>query len=238
MSEHLSDYALERHDPDEASASSSVAAHLAACEFCRSRYSEMGKARADALASPHFARTRRQIEETRTRNRWKLPLLSIALPAFALAAAIILWPRGAVEPMRTKGRVAIEVLSDGQPLKGAVAPGSEITLAVSAGGRSHVLVIGVDEAGRVETMWPPRAVESGPAPRGVRAQLPRKFLVTPGSFALHAYFSNVPLRADEVLNALRRAVDDHGSPLRADAPSQVGVEWTRTIVEVGDEDRP
>jgi len=107
---------------------------------------------------------------------------------------------------RVKGAFSlVAVAPDGSEVQRA-RPGDPFKLAVGSAGRSQLLVLGVDEAGEVDIVWPPVGSHSMPAPPGARAVLNPSFALTPGSFALYALFSNETIDGGPAKAALRAAV--------------------------------
>lgn len=219
MGEHASDLRL-----DELAAGMEVPvevrAHVGGCGVCGARLKEIEASRARARESAGFHRVKARLRAPAPR-RWTWAALGVPALA-AVAAALVLVVRPPDTGTRVKGAFSVvAVAPDGSEVR-RPRPGDRLNLAVGAAGRSQVLVLGVDEAGEVDILWPPVGAHSVPAPPGARAVLQPSFTVTPGSFALYALFSNGAIDGGPAKAALRAEVQatraaGHG-PLDTPAP--------------------
>ncbi|NMO21879.1 hypothetical protein [Pyxidicoccus fallax] len=215
MSEHLSDLVL-----DEVLAGGARPPHLESCGACQERAARLGAHAARVRATPDFSRVRARVlsqaaeREARPATSWFSALLLV--PALASLAVVMLWgPRfGAEEAgpevpasaggqgIRVKGPPAVELLrlDDGQ-VNPVLREGDAVALRLRSGGRPYALVVSVDAGGQVEALWPAGAVGSGALDAEVPAPL---FQVTQGDFVVHAIYSEMPLRLDDVREWLGR----------------------------------
>ncbi|QSQ21690.1 hypothetical protein JY651_42115 [Pyxidicoccus parkwayensis] len=210
MSEHLSDLVL-----DEVMDGGPRPPHLDACGACRERESLLRTHVEGVRGSPHFSRARaRALSEAAAVQRPSQPRASwfsawLLVPALATLATVVVLraPLAAdtastvpVVPPRTdlrvKGPPGVELLRlvDGE-VNPVLHEGEEVALRLRSGGRRYALVVSMDGGGQVEALWPSGAVRSGELDAGQPAPL---FQVTRGDFAVHAIYSETPLRLEEV----------------------------------------
>ncbi|HYV47119.1 MAG TPA: hypothetical protein VFA20_19810, partial [Myxococcaceae bacterium] len=191
------------------------------CAVCGARLKEIEASRARARESAGFHRVKARLRAPAPR-RWTWVM--VGAPALAAIAAVLLL---VVRPPEVRTRVkgafsVVAVAADGSEVQRA-RPGDRLNLAVGSAGRSQVLVLGVDEAGEVDILWPPVGSHSVPAPPGAKAVLQPSFAVTPGSFALYALFSNETIDGGPAKAALRAEVQATRAagrgPLDTPAPS-------------------
>jgi len=235
MGEHASDLRL-----DELAAGMEVGegtrAHVAGCQECSARLRQIETARARAKEMPGFHRVKARVRALSERRRWTWAVFAAPAVAVALVLVLVVVRPGAEPGTRVKGGFSIAaVTADGREVQRA-RPGDRLNLAIGAAGRSEVLVLGVDDRGAVEVMWPPMAPRSVQAPPGARAVLQPPFEITPGSFALYALFADAPIPAGpakEALAAEVQAAQAVGkSPLDARAPSGPWDGTAKLVLEV------
>ncbi|WP_223635654.1 hypothetical protein [Corallococcus sp. EGB] len=212
--------------------------HVAACPACGMLAERMRQARETSLAQPRAKAVLARLEEQRARSArprwsWGVPLVA----ALAVGLALIVYvPRGADDGVRLKGNVALRLVSaQGAPVQGA-RPGEQVTLAVGTGPYRNVLVLAVDEAGAVEPLWPGEGGTSGTVEPGAEVKLSPPLEVTPGSVALHAFFSDAPLDGAHAREALTSSVAEARAKgqgaLDAPTPGDVGKAQARTLLRV------
>lgn len=184
--------------------------HLRTCEHCRRRLSALRADRDQLSATPEYSSVLRSLRPPGRpkpwwqRWQWYLPLASVTA-----ATAVVALPARHHEPRdRIKGNTSLVLVKEptGEAALGALRPGERVSLAVGSAGSRYVLVVAVAEDGAVTQVWPTDSRESGPAPEGAAAKLSPSFFVTPGSVQLFSFFSDSPLRANVVTEALQRAV--------------------------------
>lgn len=151
------------------------------------------------------------------------PLVAVLAVGLALVVYV---PRGVEDGVRLKGAVALRLVSaEGLPVANA-RPGERVTLAVGTATFRSVLVLAVDEAGAVDVLWPQGGRTSGTVTPGAEVRLTPPLEVTPGSVALHAFFSDAPLAAEPARAALLARVEEARAkglgPLEAVTPDDVG----------------
>ncbi|MFP2895838.1 hypothetical protein [Corallococcus sp. 4LFB] len=115
-------------------------------------------------------------------------------------------------------------------------PGERVTLAVGTGPYRNVLVLAVDEAGAVARLWPSEGGTSGTVEPGAEVKLSPPLEVTPGSVALHAFFSDAPLDAEQAREALTARVEEAREKgqgtLDVATPGDIGKAQARTLLRV------
>ncbi|WP_434299515.1 hypothetical protein [Corallococcus exiguus] len=237
MAEHLT-----RLELDEClsglDASGRAERHVAACPACGMIAERMRQARASSLSQPRAKAVLARLEEKRARSArpwwsWGVPLVT----ALAVGLALVVYvPRGAEDGVRLKGPVALRLLSvQGTPVQDA-RPGEQVTLAVGTGPYRNVLVLAVDEAGAVDPLWPREGQTSGTVEPGAEVRLFPALEVTPGSVALHAFFSDAPLDVGQAREALTsRVAEARGKgqgPLEVATPEAIGKAQARTLLRV------
>ncbi|MBZ4372797.1 hypothetical protein [Corallococcus sp. AS-1-6] len=237
MAEHLTRLELDEWLAG-LDASGRAERHVAACTACATLAERMRQARASSLAQPQAKAVLARLEEKRARSArpwwsWGVPLVT----ALAVGLALVVYvPRGAEEGVRLKGAVALRLLSArGEPVRDA-RPGAQVMLAVGTGPYRNVLVLAVDEAGAVEPLWPREGQTSGTVEPGAEVRLSPALEVTPGSVALHAFFSDAPLDMEQAREALTsRVAEARGKgqgPLDAATPDAIGKAQARTLLRV------
>lgn len=228
--EHVSDLVL-----DELAASleppAGAAAHLAGCPACSRRLADLCAARERIQASVGYARVRARLAPRKS-ARW--PFLVVPVAAAALLALVVARPEG--QATRPKGSARVELLgANGAPVLEA-RPGERVVLAIGSGGKPFGLVLGVDERGQVERLWPVDAARAGAVPPGARVRLEPSFEVTAGSVALHAFFGEAPIDERAARGALEAEVESARrvgrSPLEVSTPATVSEETARTTLRV------
>lgn len=177
--------------------------HLASCDVCRSRYERLKSESAKLREAPQFMKTLESLEHARPmpqpiplRRQWWVPVALAAVAALIVAPVLLRDGDGT----RLKGSPTVEVLRDGRAITTARA-GDLVTLAVGAQGKTHALLFSVESNGTVSQLWP----KSGPAglvATGASVALDAAFRVTPGSFTVIAFFTDVAQPAEPVRAAL------------------------------------
>ncbi|MBN8466422.1 hypothetical protein JYJ95_07850 [Corallococcus exiguus] len=237
MAEHLTRLELDEW-LSGLDASGRAERHVAACPACGMIAERMRQARASSLAQPRAKAVLARLEEKRARSarpwwNWGVPLVT----ALAVGLAMVVYvPRGAEDGVRLKGTVALRLLSvQGATVQDAK-PGEQVTLAVGTGPYRNVLVLAVDEAGAVDPLWPRDGQTSGTVEPGAEVRLSPALEVTPGSVALHAFFSDAPLDVEQAREALTaRVAEARGKgqgPLEVATPETIGKAQARTLLRV------
>ncbi|RKH90018.1 hypothetical protein D7Y21_08090 [Corallococcus sp. AB045] len=237
MAEHLTRLELDEW-LSGLDASGRAERHVAACQACGMIAERMRQARASSLAQPRAKAVLARLEEKRARSArpwwsWGVPLVT----ALAVGLALVVYvPRGAEDGVRLKGTVALRLLSvQGAPVQDARS-GEQVTLAVGTGPYRNVLVLAVDEAGAVDALWPREGQASGTVEPGAEVRLSPALEVTPGSVALHAFFSDAPLDVAQAREALTsRVTEARGKgqgPLEVATPEDIGKAQARTLLRV------
>ncbi|WP_375760823.1 hypothetical protein [Corallococcus exercitus] len=237
MAEHLSRLELDEWLAG-LDASGRAERHVAACAACGQVAEQLRQARASSLGEPRAKAVLARLEEKRARSTkprwsWGVPLVA----ALAVGLALVVYvPRGADDGVRLKGTVALRLLSEqGTPMLDAK-PGERVTLAVGTGPYRNVLVLAVDEAGVVDRLWPQEGRTSGTVAPGAEVKLSPPLEVTPGSVALHAFFSDAPLDVEQAREALTSSVAEARTkgqgPLDVETPGDIGKAQARTLLRV------
>ena len=218
MTEHVSAFALDALALDALSPveAARVAAHLDACERCRSDRDVAAEARA------RFVRRGLAAPRPRPRLAW------LALPVLAAAAlAFALWPRAQESDLGIKGDAAWQVFAhrgertfevhDGTML----APGDRVRFVVIPGGAHYVTVASIDGAGAASIYYPSQRVD------GPRVELPDSIVLdrAPGPERMFALLSEEPIDDEAVSQKLRDIRD-----IRATHRLDVRVRAQLTIV--------
>jgi hypothetical protein len=206
MNQHVSSFVL-----DEAAAqlalSDAARAHLEQCVECGARLGERRREARAVRDAPYFERAFAHLHESATsasRRWWTAPQWAAALGA--LAAVVMVAVLSPPPPMsRTKGGPSLSVLRIGPSNGPVLSPGEHVQLSVTTAGHSYALVVGVDESGAASAVWPVGANQSGPVPGGI-GKLKPPFEVTPGALTLYAFFSDAPLDANDVKQAVEEAL--------------------------------
>ncbi|NOK32616.1 hypothetical protein HMI49_05320 [Corallococcus exercitus] len=212
--------------------------HVAACPACGMIAERMRQSRESSLREPRAKAVLARLEEKRARSAkprwsWGVPLVA----ALAVGLALVVYvPRGTEDGVRLKGTVALRLLSaQGVPVLDAK-PGEQVTLSVGTGTYRNVLVLAVDEAGAVDRLWPQEGKMSGTVDPGAEVKLSPPLEVTPGSVALHAFFSDAPLDVAQAREALTARVAEARvkgqGPLDVATPGDVGRAQARTLLRV------
>ncbi|MCY1033010.1 hypothetical protein OV207_16180 [Corallococcus sp. BB11-1] len=237
MAEHLSRLELDEWlsglDP-----TGRMGAHVASCGTCGPVAEELRRARESSLRAPRaetvFAKLEaKRAQPARTRWSWGGPLVV----ALAVGLTLVVYvPKGTEDGVRLKGSVALRLLSEGGAPVTNARPGERVTLAVGTGTHRDVLVLAVDEAGAVDVLWPQGGRTSGKVEPGAEVKLSPPLEVTPGSVALHAFFSDTPLLADEAkAGLLARIVEARArgrGPLDAVTPEGLGKASAHAVLRV------
>ncbi|GMT96670.1 hypothetical protein KH5H1_07890 [Corallococcus caeni] len=237
MAEHLTRLELDEW-LSGLDASGRAERHVAACPACGAIAERMRQARVSSLGEPRAKAVLARLEEKRARSAkprwsWGVPLVA----ALAVGLALVVYvPRGTEDGVRLKGTVALRLLSEqGAPVLDAK-PGEHVTLAVGTGPYRNVLVLAVDEAGAVDRLWPQEGATSGTVEPGAEVKLSPPLEVTPGSVALHAFFSDAPLDAEQAREALTARVaearEKGQGALDVATPGDIGKAQARTLLRV------
>ncbi|NBD08778.1 hypothetical protein [Corallococcus silvisoli] len=229
MAEHLSRLELDEWLAG-LDASGRAEGHVASCAACGQLAERLRRERESSLRAPRANAVLARLEEQRARSArsrwswsWGGPLVAVLAMGLALVVYV---PRGLEDGVRLKGDVALRLVSEeGLPVASA-RPGARVTLAVGTGTFRNVLVLAVDEAGAVDVLWPRGGHTSGAVAPGAQVRLSPPLEVTPGSVALHAFFSDAPLAAEPARAALLARVEEARAkglgPLEAATPDDVG----------------
>lgn len=233
---HLSELAL-----DEAAAGDTLDAaakdHLASCEPCRSAVEARRAASAALLATPEAQRRLAAVagpasgaaprgSEAASATPMEGALRWLLIASLPLAAVLTLFvlPHGGGSATRVKGAATVELVDQhGEPTF-TPKPGDVVSLTVGTGGHGYGTVMAVDENGAVTQIWPENKDSTAPIADGARVTLLRGVEITPGSFVLHAFFTDepTPVRpfAEELLGLaqLSKQVREPVMEVRARAP--------------------
>ncbi|RKH70731.1 hypothetical protein [Corallococcus aberystwythensis] len=237
MAEHLTRLELDEWLAG-LDASGRAERHVAACPACGMLAERMRQARESSLREPRAKAVLARLEEKRARSAkprwsWGVPLVA----ALAVGLALVVYvPRETDDGVRLKGSVALRLLSEqGAPVADA-RPGERVTLAVGTGPYRNVLVLAVDEAGTVERLWPQEGATGGMVEQGAEVKLSPPLEVTPGSVALHAFFSESPLEVEPARAVLAKHVAEARAkgqgPLDVETPGGIGKAQARTLLRV------
>jgi hypothetical protein len=201
--------------------------HVAACEACQQQLTRARSEAALVRELPEFQRTferlRPQPAKISWLARWALPGIGLFLSAAAATLVLVVHPGSALDQVKGAPSLALLRSSDAAA-QAPLRSGEHVRLSVGAAGHPYLLVVALDETGRVDPIWPSGKATSGKAPSGGVSALEPGFEVTPGSFLLYAVFSDVPLETPGVRRALKSALEQHrrtGQPLWALNPGQV-----------------
>lgn len=239
MAEHLSRLELDEWlaglDP-----SGRMGAHVASCAVCGQQAEGMRQAREESLRAPRAATVFAKLEAKRARParaRWSWSWGGPLVAALAVGLALIIHvPRGTEDGVRLKGSVALSLLSEDGAAVTSAKPGERVTLAVGTGPYRNVLVLAVDEAGAVEVLWPQGGQTSGTVEPGAQVALSPALEVTPGSVAVQAFFSDVPMRAEDARAALTARIAEARAkgqaPLEVATPEGIGKASAHAVLRV------
>ncbi len=213
---HLSSPELDLLHASALSAAEKAAAeaHLTSCASCRALSEELAADRAHfqryvfARSLPKIAERVRPSLLERFAAGWKL-LVPASVVGLALLVVAL---RPAADPeLGIKGGGNLQVFARREeavfPVRNGtrLAPGDRIRFVVDPGTSRFVLIASVDGAGKVSVYFPPGGVQSAPVSAG-RNELPRSIELDEvlGTEQLFAYFSDQPLTAQDVVDALSR----------------------------------
>jgi len=206
MSEHVSDFALDQELTH--SNSGATAGHVRTCPVCAARLEALRIHRAQLVESNALAPTRRDVMkraegqgDNRRRWRWLSLLPLAAAVGFAVWAIAPIRSRPPSE--RVKGKPFLELLDVDGHSAHDLRQADRVWISLTSAGHPYALLAQVDEHGAVAQVWPPSSAKSGEVSAAGPSRLQPGFEVTRGSFVLFAFLSDKPLRADEVLGALR-----------------------------------
>lgn len=188
-------------------------AHLSSCERCRARLAELERARErfEAVRGEAWAGVEARLA-AKGLPRWLAPLSLLA--AAAAAALLVFVARPGDRSPSVKGDAVLRVfaLQKGQVRELAsgdrVAPGDRVRFVADGAGSRCLLLVSVDGAGRATVYVPfdgARSLELAPG----RQELPDSVELdgTLGTERLLAFFSDRPLEAAPLLQALARGPD-------------------------------
>jgi hypothetical protein len=142
-------------------------------------------------------------------------LFTLALAAAAVIVLIVNPPKD--DETRLKGSASVELLSEANQAVRAAHVGDRLQLALGAAGRPYAMVLGVDERGQIDLLWPQTGHRSGPAPRGARTVVTR-FEVTQGSITLVGIFSEQPIDIQDASRAVSGALHEGKVPVPLELP--------------------
>lgn len=185
--------------------------HLQACAECRQAV-EAATQRARALLATPEAQRRLEVllagapgqtrkTASRSRLRW---LMAAAIP---LAAALVLFVLPTSPPERVKGAATIELLDATGAAVSTVHAGQTVRLAAGHAGHPFGVVLAVEADGHVTQLWPTSGPDTAAVGGGARVVLLERVEVTPGSFTLHAFFTDAPAPVRTFADELRALVD-------------------------------
>lgn len=196
-------------------------AHLDACTTCKERWSELEEDRA-RFTQFVFPRTLPKVEEKlkpvplmeRVKRKWALALPFVGLVATTAVLALFVLPQSEEPYYGIKGGSRLDVVAqrgDRQLSVGndtVLAPGDRIAFLVEPAGSPFVMVASRDGQGNV-TVYYPYEGELSARLEGGYQQLPSSIELDAvgGREQLFAVFSDVPLRAEEVREALQSGQD-------------------------------
>lgn len=186
--------------------------HVSSCGDCRQRI-DKERAAADAVRMmPQFGATLARLEAQPAKVAKVIPLsrrapvlFTLALAAAAVIVLIVNPPKD--DETRLKGSASVELISEGNQAVHAAHVGDRLQLALGAAGRPYAMVLGVDEQGQIDLLWPQAGHRSGPAPKGARTVVTR-FEVTQGSITLVGLFSEQALDIQDASRALAGAMKE------------------------------
>jgi hypothetical protein len=222
MAEHLSALELDVMVTG-GTLSAERSAHLAGCGDCKQKI-DAERAAADAVKmQPQFGATLAKLTAAQPAPRAKvIPLqrrapviFTLALAAAAVIVLIINPPKD--DETRLKGNASVELLSEANQAVRAAHVGDQLQLALGAAGRPYAMVLGVDERGQIDLLWPQTGHRSGPAPKGARTVVTR-FEVTQGSITLVGLFSEQPLDIQDASRTLTGALKEGKVPQPLELP--------------------
>lgn len=208
----LDELAAELATPPEAKA------HVDGCAECSARLAALRAARAAAVQSFGYSRTRARVTAERP-PRWRelMPFIVPVAAALVFFAVIAIDRRADPQTERLKGGAFVELAQGGAPVTEA-RPGSRLSMKVGTAGKPYALVLAVDKDRHIEVLW------SGRLPAGAIVTLPKELEVTPGSVAVHAFFGDAALDPKVVVPAVEVALREYGGwPLEAPPPKLEGV---------------
>jgi len=200
-------------------------AHLGECGDCKQKL-ERERSAADAVRSrPEFSATLARLSSqpsvgAKVIPLWRrAPVLMTAALAAAAALVMIINPPTA-DDSRLKGSANVELIGETSHAVKSAKVGERLQLALGAAGKPYAMVLGVDEHGAVDAVWPLSGQRSGPAPKGARTVV-SGFEVTEGSLTLVALYSDQPLELGEASKTLAGALKDGKVPATLELPGIV-----------------
>ena len=252
-SPHLSALAL-----DEAAAgipSPTQTEHLNACADCSAKVAQRVASASALRTTPEAERRKLLLREAAQRIErsaaseeqkspwWSLPPWMKYGVAFASLVVVVgvglrvtqTSPTPAGEEVRLKGAATVELVDARGSRVGEAKVGDAVRLRVGGAGAKFAAVLSVDEAGNVEVVWPKDSDVTRAVAPGAAVPLGEAFEVTPGSFALHAFFTDAPEALKPAMAALREsAAQEKSAGRRAlDAPTpKLGTAQAKMILTV------
>ena len=216
MVEHMSDFALD----ELILAPDARHPHLAGCGQCQRRLQDRIRDYDEVTARPEFRRTFHRVLSTHERKRswWPHVVGGLVTAGAALLLATLVLPGSPVESGRIKGSSRVTVMRGHHPAS-IVAQGDRIALVVSPAGRRHAVLVAVDEDGEVSPLWPVSAAFSGRLSGAASERLEPDFRITPGSFTVHAIYTEAPVAVEVAAEHVRKAIMDARS--RGQSPLDV-----------------
>jgi hypothetical protein len=225
VAEHVSDLVL-----DEIAAGLGVAeesrTHVKECSECSARLKRIVEAHENAKGGADYQRVFQRLKVRSPTPRHALARFAFLGAPLAVAAAVVILvinARTAPIDSRLKGASSLQVVrADDGALIATAHVGDRVALVAGPAGHAFGLFLGIDEQGAIEVLWPVKAEASGAVPAGAAKRLDPPFEVTPGSFAIHAFFSDQPISTAAATKALSAACDEARkagrSPLTAVLP--------------------
>lgn len=196
--------------------------HAASCADCKQRLDHERQAAHAVRLQPQFAATLaklsappRPVAKVVPLYRRAPVLFTVALAAAAVIVLIVSPPKD--DETRVKGSGSVELLSDSNQAVRAAHVGDQLQLALGAAGRPYAMVLGVDDRGQIDLLWPQTGRRSGPAPKGARTVVTR-FEVTQGSITLVGLFSEQPLDVQDASRAVSGAMREGKVPVPLELP--------------------
>ena len=241
----VSDLALDRMVAGEASTrpdAATIGAHLAQCTVCAARLVQLRAEQArEAPAAPDFAR---RLERRRVRRGFTALTQLVLVAAALLLLVLPRWRRGNVE--REKGLrppVALDIVvrhRDGNIAElspgGRVQPGDAIRFRVSTTRAGHLVILGLDAAGKV-SLYVAAGAEARPIEGGSDQVMPGSIVLdeTLGPERVVAVVCEQRFAAASAVDAgLRQLERAERDPRRVGALGLSGCHETAVMMEKSD----
>jgi hypothetical protein len=202
--------------------------HVEACPTCKRLWQDLESERREFLARHPFAKLEEGMERLQRKSERRRMVLLRLIPAGVAAFAIILGAWLAFpgsSGVRTKGSVALSIyLMRGNDIRPAqadevFAPRDRVQFLVSSGTHRYLLLVSVDESGRVFNYTPGTANFSVPITPGERRPLPESVELDESreDERIFALFSNEPLSFSEIKILVEGALSEmkqHGKTVK------------------------